>query len=125
MRWIKIVLLVVIVGLVISVGRGLTGANDRFFVVTLVNHSGTTLSIQPCESPCKRGHDVTEIVAPGRRDLESGSSTAHQTFVVRRPGTNDLASCIDLFFAKATPRTVVLRTLGGSIVATGTPACRL
>jgi hypothetical protein len=105
------------------VGRALTGRNDRFFTVTLVNRSRAVVFVGSCrdERCATVKRDELRAVPPSASDLETASSTAHQpTAVATKAG---FVSCVDLFAAVAPQQPLAIVGGEGTLTVTGMRRC--
>jgi hypothetical protein len=81
--------------------------------VTVVNQTDAPIQLHQCRDSGCRSLVLPEVVRAGRTTAESGSSTAHQPFLVTQVGHTP--ECMDLFFAKEPAQPVRITTTNGLI----------
>jgi hypothetical protein len=114
------VLAAVIVG---SLFIGGFGNSDRYFAVTVANATRDRLALYQCvDAACKSFDLPPEILKPGQKVQESGSSTAHQQFLAvhRYPRAS---ICVDLFFKKRPTRRVEITFVRSALRAANARSC--
>ena len=99
----------VVAVLVVALGLGLTGRYDRYFAVTLINGTGSPLTVD--------NHGNTVRLAAGQVDRETGSSTVHQPIDIEHGSDRH---CVDLYFKRAPRRPLRIRLRGGRLAVDAT-----
>jgi hypothetical protein len=100
---------------------GSLGNSDKYFTVKIANGGTAPIKLFQCRASCQ---DLAqpEVVAPHSMTTETGSSTAHQPFMVSQVG-DKARVCVDLFFVKKPARAVTITEPAGRLRVQGVPRC--
>lgn len=102
---------------------GPLGGSDHYFKVTLLNRAASTVALYQCTDTKCRDREPPELLKPGHRTWEWGSSTVDSQFVVATRPANGKTVCINLRFKRAPNQPVVFHASSGALVMSDAPSC--